>query len=91
MSMTRQCQCALTNGPNKGQKCHHLAKYPPQYPRFCGLHRDMVEATQVERECDEYQLPPSPSSVEVENEAKNLSELTSSDEQEYEERSCILL
>jgi len=45
--MIKQCQGAVTKGANKGQRCPHQAKYPEQYPRFCGNHRTMVEATQL--------------------------------------------
>ena len=34
-----QCQCLLSSGVNVGTQCLNKAKYPPNDPHFCGVHK----------------------------------------------------
>jgi len=33
------CQCILSGGPNKGEQCGNVKKYPENSPEFCGHHK----------------------------------------------------
>lgn len=34
------CQCRLSTGPRRGQRCQNQAKYPSGAPMFCGTHKE---------------------------------------------------
>lgn len=38
--MSSICQCILSSGPHKGEKCSNRAKYPHEHPVCCGVHKN---------------------------------------------------